>query len=75
MSKVNVRLLLISLGILLIILGLLFPYLTKIPFGRLPGDIVIDRPNIKVFIPITSMIILSIVISIILLIINFLKRQ
>ncbi|MEJ5287084.1 MAG: hypothetical protein CH6_3723 [Candidatus Kapaibacterium sp.] len=75
MLKVNVRVLLIFLGILLIILGLLFPYLTKIPFGRLPGDIVIDRPNIKVFIPITSMIILSIVISIILLIINFLKRQ
>ncbi|MBN2090247.1 DUF2905 domain-containing protein [candidate division KSB1 bacterium] len=53
----------IILGIILIIIGLNWPWLSKIPLGRLPGDIVINKPQIKIYFPITSMIILSVLIS------------
>ncbi len=56
---------LIGLGIVVILVGLLWPYLVRIPFGRLPGDIIIDKPQLKIYIPVTTMILVSIVISII----------
>ena len=51
--------LLILLGITLLLAGLLWPWLGKIPFGRLPGDIVIDKPGFKLFFPVTSMLLVS----------------
>ena len=57
---------LIILGIAILVVGLLWPWLGKLPLGRLPGDILIDRPQLKVYIPITTMILVSVVISIIL---------
>ena len=57
---------LIALGTLIVLAGLLWPWLSKLPFGRLPGDIVVDKPGFKVFAPFTSMIVLSIVLSLIL---------
>jgi len=54
---------LIGIGIIFLIIGLLWPWMGKMPIGRLPGDIVIDRPNLKIYIPITTMIIISIIIS------------
>ena len=57
---------LIILGIVLILLGLLWPWLQKLGLFRLPGDIVIERDNFRLYIPITSAILISIVLSIIL---------
>ncbi len=57
---------LILLGIAILAVGLLWPWLGKLPIGRLPGDIIIDRPHLKLYIPITTMIVVSLVISIIL---------
>jgi hypothetical protein len=57
---------LIAIGVLLIAAGLLWPFLSRLPLGRLPGDIIIDRPGLKFFIPITTMILVSVVISLIL---------
>ncbi len=57
---------LITVGVVLVIVGLLWPWLGKLPIGRLPGDIVINRPNLKLFFPITTMILVSIIVSIIL---------
>jgi hypothetical protein len=57
---------LIAIGVLLIAAGLLWPFLSRLPLGRLPGDIIIDRPGLKIFIPITTMILVSVVISLIL---------
>jgi hypothetical protein len=62
----NIRQLLITLGILLIVVGLLWPWLQKFGLFRLPGDIVIERENFRLYLPITSMIIISLVISLIL---------
>ena len=56
---------LIGIGIAVILVGLLWPYLVRIPFGRLPGDIIIDKPYLKIYIPVTTMILVSVVISII----------
>jgi hypothetical protein len=57
---------LILLGIVILVVGLLWPWLGKLPIGRLPGDIIIDRPNLKVVIPITTMVVVSLVVSFIL---------
>ena len=57
---------LIILGISLVLIGLLWPWLGKLPLGRLPGDILIDRPGLKVYIPITTMVLVSLVISLLL---------
>ena len=56
---------LIVVGFVIVAIGLLWPHLGKIPLGRLPGDIVINKPHLKVYIPITTMILVSAVISII----------
>lgn len=54
---------LIYLGIVVILAGLCWPWLDKLHLGRLPGDIVIVRPGLKVYIPVTTMILVSLVLS------------
>ena len=56
---------LIIMGIVIVVLGLLWPWLGKLPLGRLPGDIIVNRPNLKIYIPITSMVVVSIVLSLV----------
>jgi len=58
--------LLITIGLLIAAIGLWRPWLAGLPRGRLPGDIVIDRPGFKLFAPFTTMIVLSLVVSLIL---------
>jgi Protein of unknown function (DUF2905) len=60
------RRILIVLGLLIVLVGIAWPWLSRLPLGRLPGDIVIDRPDFKVFVPITTMIIVSVVLSVLL---------
>ena len=55
--------LLIMTGISILLIGLAWPWLSTLPFGRLPGDIVIQRENFTFYFPITTMIIISLVIS------------
>ena len=57
---------LIVLGILVFAVGILWPWISKVPIGRLPGDIIIDKPGLKVYIPITTMILVSVIVSVIL---------
>ncbi len=57
---------LIIIGITIVLIGLLWPWLSKLPLGRLPGDILIDRPGLKIYIPITTMLLVSLVISLLL---------
>ena len=52
-------------GLILLGIGLFWPFFSKLPLGRLPGDIVIDKPGLKVFIPITTMILLSIFLTLV----------
>jgi len=56
---------LIALGIVLLILGLLWPWIGKLPFGRLPGDIRIEKDGFVFFFPIVTGIVISVVVSLI----------
>jgi DUF2905 family protein len=58
--------LLITLGVLLVVAGLAWPLLTKLGFGHLPGDIRIERDDFTLYIPLTSGLIVSALISLIL---------
>jgi hypothetical protein len=60
------RRVLIVLGFAIVAVGIAWPWLSKLPLGRLPGDFVVDRPGLKVFFPLTTMIILSVVVSLLL---------
>jgi hypothetical protein len=55
---------LIVLGTIFIIAGLSWQWLRRMSLFHLPGDIVIDRPGFKFFFPITTMLIVSVVFSI-----------
>jgi len=55
---------LVGLGAILILLGLCWSWVRRLPLFRLPGDIIIDRPGFKFFFPITTMLLLSVVISV-----------
>ena len=61
----NTQKILIAAGILILIIGFLWPWIAKLPIGKLPGDIVVDKPNFKFFFPITSMILVSVILSLI----------
>ena len=56
---------LIVLGLAILLVGLLWPYLSKLGLGRLPGDIVIERENVTLYIPLATCLLLSLVLSLI----------
>lgn len=57
---------LIIIGIIVVVLGLAWPWLSRIGLGRLPGDIVVERENFKFYFPLTTSIIVSIVLTVLL---------
>jgi len=57
---------LVVIGLILVVLGLLWPWLSRLGLFRLPGDIVIERDNFRFYFPITSMLLISAVLSLIL---------
>ena len=59
----TVQKLLIVLGMLFLAAGLLWPLLAKLGLGRLPGDIVIQRPGFTLAFPIVTCIVLSVVLT------------
>ncbi len=62
---------LIITGIILVVVGFVIHYSSRIPFlGKLPGDIYIERGNVKFYFPLTTSIIVSIIISVVLLLIS-----
>src|SRR4029078_9456609 len=52
---------LIIFGIVLIAIGVLWPLISKLGLGRLPGDIVIERENFRLYVPIATSLLISIV--------------
>ena len=57
---------LVFIGLVIIAVGLLWPVISKMPFGKLPGDIAIKKDGFQLYFPITTMIIISLVLSVIL---------
>ena len=57
--------LLIILGIVILVIGVLYPYIKKLGLGQLPGDIMFKSGNSTFFFPIVTCIIISVVLTII----------
>ena len=57
---------LIILGFVIMLIGIAWPWMSRLRPGRLPGDIVVDRPGFRFFMPITTMIIASLVLTLLL---------
>ena len=55
--------LLIVAGSVLVIAGLLWPWISKLGIGRLPGDIAVEREGFSFYFPIATMIILSAILT------------
>lgn len=51
------------IGTVLLVLGLLWPWLAKLGLGRLPGDIVIERENYRFYFPLTTSILISLALT------------
>lgn len=56
---------LIVAGVVLLVAGLLWPVIAKLGLGRLPGDIVIRREGFSFYFPITTMVLISLVLTVI----------
>jgi hypothetical protein len=61
---------LVAVGLVLVLVGLLWSLLSKLGLGRLPGDIVIERGNVRFYFPIVTCLIISIVLSFFLWLLN-----
>jgi ribose/xylose/arabinose/galactoside ABC-type transport system permease subunit len=56
--------LLITLGVLLVLAGVLWPLVQKMGLGRLPGDIVVEREHVRFYFPIVTSILVSVVLTV-----------
>ena len=66
MSRSALHVSLIVVGLAIVLIGVLAWTGALSWFGRLPGDIRVERPNMRVYIPITSMVLVSVVLSVVL---------
>lgn len=58
--------LLIVTGLILVIVGLAWPWLQHLGLGRLPGDIVVEREGFRFYFPLMTSILASLLLSLIL---------
>jgi len=65
---------LIALGVLLVLIGLFWPWLGKLPLGRLPGDLRIEKDGFVFYFPIVTGIVISVVVSLILWLLRALTK-
>jgi hypothetical protein len=61
---------LVMLGLTLLLAGLLWPYLSQIGLGRLPGDIVIQHENATFYLPLMTCLLLSLLFSLVFWVVN-----
>ena len=62
--------LLIIFGLVLVAIGVLWPVIAKLGLGRLPGDLVIERENFRLYIPIATSLLISLLLSLVLWFLN-----
>ena len=66
---------LIIMGVVLVVLGLAWPLIVKLGLGNLPGDIRVEREGFSFYFPITTGIIISIVLSLVLMLVYWIFRK
>lgn len=54
---------LIIAGVVLIAVGLLWPWLSRFGLGRLPGDMVVERDHMRFYFPLTTSLIISLIVT------------
>jgi len=59
----DVQRLLVTLGVVLVAVGLLWPLVQKLGLGRLPGDIVVEREHFRFYFPLATSILVSVVLT------------
>ena len=57
---------LIILGLVVLFVGLLYPYIKRLGLGQMPGDLIIKSGNSTIFFPIVTCVIISVILTIIL---------
>jgi len=71
----HVGLLLVAAGLLIVVVGILVWAGGLSWFGRLPGDIRIERGNVRIYIPVISMLLISVAASVVLIVVQYLFRR
>jgi len=66
---------LIILGAILLLAGLLWPWILKLGLGRLPGDIVIERDGFRCYFPIVTGLLVSLIVSLVVSAVLWLLRR
>ena len=61
---------LIITGLVLVGIGLLWPWLSKLPLGRLPGDIAVQRDGFSFYFPLMTSLVISVLLSILIWLFN-----
>jgi hypothetical protein len=61
---------LIIAGLVLVALGIVWPLIAKLGLGRLPGDIVIERENFRLYVPLATGLLMSVILSVVLWLLN-----
>lgn len=64
MSGQTVGVLIIAVGLVLVVVGIVVWLGGLSWFGRLPGDLRIERDSVRIYLPITSMILVSVLLSV-----------
>ncbi|NEX94434.1 DUF2905 domain-containing protein [Caulobacter sp. 17J65-9] len=62
----NAPRLLIAIGLALVAAGLLWPWLSRLGLGRLPGDIVIRREGFTLYVPLVTSLLVSLALTVLL---------
>ena len=65
---------LVGVGLVLVAVGPLWPWLGKLGLGRLPGDIVIERGNSRFYFPIVTCVVISVVLSLVMWLVRTVRR-
>jgi hypothetical protein len=72
MNWIEVGRFLVVAGTVILVLGVVFMFADKIPLGRLPGDIQIGTSKFKIYFPLATSVLLSVVIT---LLLNFFSKR
>ena len=61
--RVDMNRLLIAIGLIFLVLGIAWPWISQLPLGRLPGDVHIKRDGVDFYFPLATSLIVSILLS------------
>lgn len=66
----DVSRILVTLGLIILAVGLAWPFLSRLGLGRLPGDIVIERESVRFYFPIVTGLLISALLTLVLWLVN-----